>query len=282
MPSAETLFIERMCGAWASAGAGRAKRPARATRKTARVRRARAGRRDRLDPAPRWARRRAQAVGLNLGNSQRSARLGSARLGSARLGSARLGSARLGSARLGSARLGSARLGSARLGSARLGSARLGSALIMRANGPGRFCQVFLRVIHNFSPSVPFRADDRAPPHTSRGKAGGAGVDGCKRCHGSLLRHAARAIVMSRPLHEAHDRQLRQTVPAVVRDRQHITLTSAPLSHYPIGRIRKEKDGERPRTRPPRGRYRAAVYSNSVSDSTSRTRSTCPEIGCLR
>ena len=64
----------------------------------------------------------------------------------------------------------SARLGSARLGSARLGSARLGSALIMRANGPGRFCQVFLRVIHNFSPSVPFRAGNRAPPHTSRKK----------------------------------------------------------------------------------------------------------------
>ena len=99
-----------------------------------------------------------------------SARLGSARLGSARLGSARLGSARLGSARLGSARLGSARLGSARLGSARLGSARLGSALIMRTNGPGRFCQVFLRVIHNFSPSAPFRLDNRAPPHTSRKK----------------------------------------------------------------------------------------------------------------
>ena len=59
---------------------------------------------------------------------------------------------------------------SARLGSARLGSARLGSALMMRANGPGRFCQVFLRVIHNFSPSVPFRADDRSPPHTSREK----------------------------------------------------------------------------------------------------------------
>ena len=53
---------------------------------------------------------------------------------------------------------------SARLGSARLGSARLGSALMMRANGPGRFCQVFLRVIHNFSPSVPFRAGNRAPP----------------------------------------------------------------------------------------------------------------------
>ena len=150
--------------------------------------------------APRQVLRRTQAERWSLGNSQRSARLGSARLGSARLGSARLGSARLGSARLGSARLGSARLGSARLGSARLGSARLGSArlgsarlgsarlgsarlgsarlgsarlgsaLIMRDNGPGRFCQVFLRVIHNFSPSLPFRADDRAPPHTSRGK----------------------------------------------------------------------------------------------------------------
>ena len=42
------------------------------------------------------------------------------------------------------------------------------SALIMRANGPGRFCQVFLRVIHYFSPSVPFRPDNRTPPHTSR------------------------------------------------------------------------------------------------------------------
>ena len=115
--------------------------------------------------APRQVLRSTQAERLSLGNSQRSARLGSARLGSARLGSARLGSARLGSARLGSARL-----GSARLGSARLGSARLGSAPIMRANGPGRFCQVFLRVIHNFSPSVPFRAGNRAPSHTSRKK----------------------------------------------------------------------------------------------------------------
>ena len=78
-----------------------------------------------LDPAHGRARRNSQAERLSLGNSRRSARLGSARLGSARLGSARLGSARLGSARLGSARLGSARLGSARLGSARLGSARL-------------------------------------------------------------------------------------------------------------------------------------------------------------
>ena len=67
-----------------------------------------------------------------------------------------------------SARLGSARLGSARLGSARLGSARLGSALMMRAKGPGRYCQVFFRVIHNFFPSAPFRLDNRAPPHTSR------------------------------------------------------------------------------------------------------------------
>ena len=31
-----------------------------------------------------------------------------------------------------------------------------------------RFCQVFLRAIHYFSPSVPFRPDNRAPPHTSR------------------------------------------------------------------------------------------------------------------
>ena len=61
-----------------------------------------------------------------------------------------------------------------------------------------------------------------------------------------------------------------------------ITRTDAPPSHYPIGRIQKEKGRKRPRTRPPRGRHRAAVYSNSVSDSTSRTRSTCPEIGCLR
>ena len=97
-----------------------------------------------------------------------SARLGSARLGSARLGSARLGSARLGSARLGSARLGSARLGSARLGSARLGSARLGSALIMGTTGPIRFCQVFFRVIHNFSPAAPtFGTPRRAPPQAS-------------------------------------------------------------------------------------------------------------------
>ena len=107
-------------------------------------------------------------------------------------------------------------------------------------------------------------------------------VDGGTRCHDSLLRHAARAIVASRPLREARDRQLRQTVPAVVRDRPRITCTSAPLSHYPIGRIRKETGGERPRTGPPRGRHRVAVYSNSASDSTSRTRSTCPAIDCLR
>ena len=105
--------------------------------------------------APRQVLRRTQAERWSLGKSRRSARLGSARLGSARLGSARLGSARL---------------GSARLGSARLGSARLGSALIMRDNGPGRFCQVFLRVIHNFFPSVPFRAGDRAPPAHITGK----------------------------------------------------------------------------------------------------------------
>ena len=163
------------------------------------------------------------------------------------------------------------------------GSAAGGSALVMRANGPGRFCQVFLRVIYNFSPSVAFRAGNRAPPHTSRGKAGGGGVDGCKRCHGSLLRHASRAIVMSRPLREARDRRLRRTVPGGSQKGQLcITCTDAPPSHYPIGRIQKEKGRKRPRTRPPRGRHRAAVYSNSVSDSTSRTRSTCPEIGCLR
>ena len=38
-------------------------------------------------------------------------------------------------------------------------------------------------------------------------------VDGGTRCHDSLLRHAARAIVASRPWREARDRQLRQTVP---------------------------------------------------------------------
>ena len=166
-----------------AAAAPRSSRPK--TRTVAAVRPGRAGRRERSRSRARAGAAeqsgvRGRSLGtLRLGSARLgsigsarlgSARLGSARLGSARLGSARLGSARLGSARLGSARLGSARLGSARLGSARLGSARLGSALIMRANGPGRFCQVFLRVIHNFSPSVPFRADDRAPPHTSRGK----------------------------------------------------------------------------------------------------------------
>ena len=129
--------------------------------------------------APRQVRRSTQAERWSLGNSRRSARLGSARLGSARLGSARLGSARLGSARLGSARLGSARLGSARLGSARLGSARLGSArlgsaLIMRANGQSRFCQVFFRVIHNFFPWC--RSDRvtarRLTPHGKNGLSG--------------------------------------------------------------------------------------------------------------
>ena len=44
----------------------------------------------------------------------------------------------------------------------------------------------------------------------------------------------------------------------------------------------KEKGGKRPTPGPPRGRHRVAVYSNSVSDSTSRTRSTCPAIDCLR
>ena len=107
-------------------------------------------------------------------------------------------------------------------------------------------------------------------------------VDGGTRCHDSLLRHAARAIVTSRPLREARDRQLRQTVPAVVRKQQRSTRTSAPPCHYPIGRIRKEKGRTRPRTGPPRGRHRVAAYSNSVSDSTSRTRSTCPAIDCLR
>ena len=39
-------------------------------------------------------------------------------------------------------------------------------------------------------------------------------VDGGTRCHDSLLRHASRSIVTSRPLREARDRQLRQTVPS--------------------------------------------------------------------
>ena len=106
---------------------------------------------------------------------------------------------------------------------------------------------------------------------------------GCKSCHGSLFRHASRAIVTSRPLREARDRQLRQTGPGPSQiGQQRITRTSAPPSRYPIGRIRKGKGRQRPRTGPPRGRYRVAVYSNSVSDSTSRNRSTCPEIDCLR
>ena len=56
--------------------------------------------------------------------------------------------------------MGSARLGSARLGSARLGSARLGSAY----NSRGKTlvgCQAFFRVVHNFSPSAPFRPGNR-------------------------------------------------------------------------------------------------------------------------
>ena len=192
--------------------------------------------------APGQVLRRTQAESWGLGNSQRSARLGSARLGSARLGSARLGSARLGSARLGSARLGSARLGSARLGSARLGSARLGSARLGSARlgsaHNSRFstcveCQVFFRVIHNFFRSVPFRPGHhpRRRTHQEMWRGLEMSVDriasdarvvselarrracGCKSCHGSLLRHASRAIVTSRPLREARDRQLRQTVP---------------------------------------------------------------------
>ena len=131
-----------------------------------------------------------------------SARLGSARLGSARLGSARLDSARLGSARLGSARLDSARLGSTRLGSARLGSARLGSTrldsarldstrldstrldstrldstrldstrldstLMMLSPDLIAFVKPFFELFITFSPSVPFRAGNRASPDTS-------------------------------------------------------------------------------------------------------------------
>ena len=33
------------------------------------------------------------------------------------------------------------------------------SALMMRATGPGRFCQAFFRAVHNFSPSAPFRPE---------------------------------------------------------------------------------------------------------------------------
>ena len=36
------------------------------------------------------------------------------------------------------------------------------SALIMRATGPGRFCQAFFRAVHNVSPSAPFRLGNRA------------------------------------------------------------------------------------------------------------------------
>ena len=107
-------------------------------------------------------------------------------------------------------------------------------------------------------------------------------VDGGTRCHDSLLRHAARAIVTSRPLREARDRQLRQTIPAVVRNWKRIISTIRAAQSLPDRENSKGKGGKRPRTGPPRGRHRVAVYSNSVSDSTSRTRSTCPEIDCLR
>ena len=73
-----------------------------------------------------------------------------------------------------------------------------------------------IRAVHNFFAlrAVP-TGSPPSPPHTS-GKNQTAGVDGCTRCHDSLLRHAShasRAIVTPRPLREARDRQLRQTVP---------------------------------------------------------------------
>ena len=44
----------------------------------------------------------------------------------------------------------------------------MASALIMRATGPGRFCQVFLRAIHNFSAlRTVVTGTPRAPQHTT-------------------------------------------------------------------------------------------------------------------
>ena len=216
--------------------------------------------------APRQVRRSTQAERWSLGNSQRSARLGLARLGSARLGSARLSSAQLSSAQLSSAQLSSAQLSSAQLSSAQLSSelssaqlssaqlssaqlssaqlssaqlssAQLSSAQLSSAQNSRVStcveCQVFFRVIHTCSRSVPFRPGHRPRRRTHQEKwralersadriasdarvvselAGRRAWMGT-RCHGSLLRHASRAIVTSRPLRAARDRQLRQTVP---------------------------------------------------------------------
>ena len=116
------------------------------------------------------------------------------------------------SARLGS--LGSARLGSVRFGSVRFGSVRFGSVRFGYNSRPKRS----LDVKSFFESSITFfprcrsgRVTARAAAHITKNQT--AGVDGCKRCHGSLLRHASRPIVTSRPLREARDRQLRQTVP---------------------------------------------------------------------
>ena len=139
-----------------------------------------------------------------------------------------------------------------------------------------------IRAVHNFFAlrAVP-TGSPPSPPHTS-GKNQTAGVDGCTRCHDSLLRHASRSIVTSRPLREARDRQLRQTVPSSREKPETYYMHFRAAKSLPDRENSKEKGGKRPRTGPPRGRHRVAVYSNSVSDSTSRTRSTCPEIDCLR
>ena len=69
-----------------------------------------------------------------------------------------------------------------------------------------------------------------------------AGVDGGTSCHGSLLRHASRAIVTSRPLRVARDRQLRRTVPGGRRKANYVlhVLTRCPVTTR-SGEFRRKK-----------------------------------------
>ena len=83
-------------------------------------------------------------------------------------------------------------------------------------------------------------------------------VDGGTSCHGSLLRHASRAIVTSRSLREARDRQLPQTVPGS-RERlavyyMHFRGTqSLPDRENSEGKRRKAAENRAAQRTPPRG-----------------------------
>ena len=83
-------------------------------------------------------------------------------------------------------------------------------------------------------------------------------VDGGTSCHDSLLRHASRAIVTSRSLREARDRQLPQTVPGS-RERlavyyMHFRGTqSLPDRENSKGKRRKAAENRAAQRTPPRG-----------------------------